>query len=153
MENGKGKREKGKGKREIETGPPRRDFGLSERAESRVRAQCLIGSRTPPPSILECECELRVTLLFLSETVRRHSELAGSDQTEQMAHQLNTDYLRRKLLNPQRQVVLQSHLALLRSPLPPQTHDSCSFPSPSFPALCRATLCPCCRNSRFCMHR
>ena len=33
-----------------------------------------------------------------------NNSLAASDQTEEMAHQLNTDYLRRKLLNPQRQV-------------------------------------------------
>ena len=47
-----------------------------------------------------------------------------------MAHQLNTDYLRRKLLNPQRQVslLIQScgffFFPLLFSPLPRKPHDS-----------------------------
>lgn len=75
-------------------------------------------------------CQTRATNSF---------KLAGSDQTEQMAHQLNTDYLRRKLLNPQRQVSfihcsITPTLVAVHSFLPfpfasaPQSRNLCTLP-------------------------
>ena len=79
-----------------------------------------------------------------------------------MAHQLNTDYLRRKLLDPQRQVsshslltaqlTLAFHLALFRL-LPRRPPSAASFLQLSFLLQCQhctpessATLSPCCRT-------